>query len=189
VSQAKKTAAPTDSRPNRNGLKKPDGSCTSRRAKPVSTRIEEEHGHPCTQVMFISAELARQSHRTPTPRELDRALLRIFPEISDDARRTLRGPVKRWHRGAVMFLSSPQTLVDENLLASVWLSLQGLYAAKKKTLIGTLITGLRRKIDSVLVYLPVDCKYRDPCALLQVVNWLFFDDIEYANCPFCNCTC
>jgi hypothetical protein len=121
------------------------------------------------------AELACQYQRSPTPRELDTALLRLFPKIPDDARRTLRDPLKRCQRGAVKFLSSPQTRVDDHLFASVCLGLPGLYAAEKRPDIAALLCGLRGEIDTVLTDPPTDCECRYSCALLHVIDWLFND--------------
>jgi hypothetical protein len=122
------------------------------------------------------AGYVRQYLPPPTTQKLDTALLRLFPEIPDDARRILRGPLKRWHRGAVTFLSSQQTWVDNHTFASVWFGLAGLYAAEKQTHVATLLTGLRREIDYILP-LYGDCCWPHSRALLHVLDWLFIDPV------------
>jgi hypothetical protein len=127
----------------------------------------------------------------PTTSALDTALLRLFPEIPDRARRILRQPLKRWYSGAMKFLKSPQERTDDLLFAAVCISLPALYAAQRRPYIATLFQGIRSYMDAVLARIPPCCHCRYTLALLCVLDLLFGDEdrqpSEDTNSPCGSC--
>jgi hypothetical protein len=104
---------------------------------------------------------------------LDVALARLFPTIPEEGRRSLRQPLERWRRAAVRYLRSRRAHSDADDFIACWFGLLGGYGPKRQPFIGALLRALHGEIGRAINRRPCTCPWRETCALLEVVDWLF----------------
>jgi hypothetical protein len=121
-----------------------------------------------------SADGPAWQHLTPPGQTgLDEALFRLFPAIPDHVRRQLRQPLERWRRAAVRYLQSQRTRSDAESFMAVWFGLPGMYSSKRRPNVGALLGALYADIGQAINRRPCTCRWRQSCALLEVIDWLF----------------
>jgi hypothetical protein len=102
----------------------------------------------------------------------------MFPSIPDDARRFLRGPLRRWHVAAVKFLRSQQDRFDDLVFTEEQLRIFISSPSNRRGWVSAMFVGLRRNIDAALTFTPANCQLRFSCALLLVLETLLPKGIE-----------
>jgi hypothetical protein len=121
---------------------------------------------------------------------LDAALRRIFPSIPDDARRSLRTPLRRWHAATVKFLLSEQNHFDDLRFAEKQLAIFNSQPPHRRAWTSAMFLGLFRGIDAGLMRTPAACPRPHSCALLYVLEEFFDNSIsaprktEYFGKPY-----
>jgi hypothetical protein len=104
---------------------------------------------------------------------LDSALIRLLPAAPDHVRRSLRQPLERWRRGAVRYLRSQHSRTDADDFLAVWSGLPGRYSPQRQPHVLALRAVLYREIGLAILRRPGACAWRQSCALLEVIDWLF----------------
>jgi hypothetical protein len=185
VKKAPRPAAPSE--PNRAGniegfgdaFNSPDSKRTGQDQGTQASEARVEAGAATTMPPTGQARPAPQDglawrHLTPPGQTgLDAALARLFPTMPEKGRRSLRQPLEHWRRAAFRYLRSRRTHSDADDFMACWFGLPGRYTPKRRPCIEALLRGLHGEIGRAIDRRPCTCPWRQSCALLEVIDWLF----------------